>query len=80
MELGGTRPVAIAAKLHKMFIARIKDGGMKTDLPLRSRLPTLLDEAFMAFGQCTKLASTPFPFPWAQVWLWGTMCGQVARV
>ncbi len=67
MEMGGTRPVAVITRLHKLFVARLSDGGMRTDLAMHARLPILLDEAFAAFGQCTKLQSTQFPFPWAQV-------------
>ncbi|KAG2488737.1 hypothetical protein HYH03_012736 [Edaphochlamys debaryana] len=65
--LNATRPFAIFAMINQLYIRRIADGGLRTLAPLVSRLGGIAEEAMAAYGHCTKLATTQFPFPWAQV-------------
>ncbi|KXZ44684.1 hypothetical protein GPECTOR_63g13 [Gonium pectorale] len=65
--LNGARPVAVFALINQLYIRRISEGGLATLPPLASRLGGIAEEAMAAFGHCSKLASTQFPFPWAQV-------------
>ncbi|KAG2432141.1 hypothetical protein HXX76_009067 [Chlamydomonas incerta] len=66
-SINGTRAYAVFALINQLYIRRISEGGLQTLAPLVSRLGGIAEEGMAAFGHCTKLATTQFPFPWAQV-------------
>ncbi|KAG2439074.1 hypothetical protein HYH02_006601 [Chlamydomonas schloesseri] len=66
-SINGTRAYAVFALINQLYIRRIREGGLQTLAPLVSRLGGIAEEGMAAYGHCTKLATTQFPFPWAQV-------------
>eukprot|EP01023_Acetabularia_acetabulum_P020213 TRINITY_DN20429_c0_g2_i1.p1 TRINITY_DN20429_c0_g2~~TRINITY_DN20429_c0_g2_i1.p1 ORF type:complete len:458 (+),score=86.68 TRINITY_DN20429_c0_g2_i1:226-1599(+) len=52
--------------VHQFIMERRKQGGLKIEPPIITRLYQVFSEGMLGFEQCRKFSDTPFPFPWAQ--------------
>jgi len=60
--------VAVALTwVQRVVTQRIARGGMQVAPPIQTRVHQVVGDALEAYEQCRKVASTPFPFPTAQL-------------